>query len=483
MKLTGSNTTEKVKQLENRINECSQVHDQIMGANLFQNLIRSPLIKTEMGKDILQKEFTEYMTETIGPDEFKSTDEMAAAIMKVLNLPEVVTIYVGDNNSVQSGGKVREGKTLSQSGIKRVNQILISDLTEVQKKRAAAFVKAYKQEKISVEVKADRRKVESTLDWLDITKKDTSPFALTETEARALSEDDLEKKRKQIIELICSYAPKLREVAEEVILTKKANIFFGKNIAKEITGLIGEILGLFYIRTIFQENNVSQLSADWIGGLFDTTKPHADLILTEVGKNVGYGIQVKNTASDIEDGILSDITFASAQADTFFSYLKADDLTQADMDAVSRTYSMYSFNQEYHYDSKNKKYYAEDNEAFHGTRLEIEKLKRQMDYVMSIFAADLMYITTEEQFKDITSKGNIMYFLGGNNVKMASEIMLEIIRKIQSQQSTGFKISARYNNSPSNIIEYFNLKHNDRPKARTAAIGELILTSSYSFSL
>ena len=84
-------------------------------------------------------------------------------------------------------------------------------------------------------------------------------------------------------------------IVDHVLQQEPHAFFVGKNV-NEITGILGEIQGLFYISTFLRSKN-SNANLIWKGGKISgnsSHKPHQDLLLDEK-----FGIQVKNTTKDI----------------------------------------------------------------------------------------------------------------------------------------------------------------------------------------
>ena len=131
-------------------------------------------------------------------------------------------------------------------------------------------------------------------------------------------------------------------------------------------------------------------------------------------------------------------------------------------------------------------YKKSDNTAFKPTRDNIVFLAKEADRIMALFAGALMYMAVGEEFSNIET-GNSVYILGGATLRLASEILSSLFAKLENyEKDIGFRISAYFDKGASqvgNIVDYFNSNKSSRGKSVTEALGNLFLSSSYTFEI
>ena len=179
---------------------------------------------------------------------------------------------------------------------------------------------------------------------------------------------------------------------------------------------------------------------------------------------------------------MEDISFMNRAAWSFDSVVKR--IGAADYQDILSIYEMEAFNIEYLIEGGI--YKKGDNDSFKPTRDNIVFLAREADRIMALFAGALMYMAVGEEFTDIET-GNSVYILGGATLKLASEILVSLFKKLENyEKDIGFKISAHFEKGASqvgNIVDYFNSNKASRGNSVSKALGNLFLTSSFTFDL
>ena len=307
--------------------------------------------------------------------------------------------------------------------------------------------------------------------WLGITEN------LTQTEAKLLSMEEVDEINRQIKDLILSKVSDQYLVGQIIsyVLTQDPYAFFvGKNI-NDITGILGEIQGIYYLAKFLGDDFSTAL--EWRGGLHigqDGKKPHQDILL---GK---FGIQVKNTSK--EDIFGSDIEFANAGIETILNKIN---ISSEAKDLFYNYYATLSFNVEYHRDREKvagAQYIAgirmTDKGADHFVQLhsQLEGYDNDINQLLSLFAAALMYIDVYDE--SVNFDANVLYLLGGAAFQTASNILSTILRELEAQERS-FNIRASLKKDK-NIIAALN----DGARGKNYSnfvLNDIVLTSSFRF--
>lgn len=254
-----------------------------------------------------------------------------------------------------------------------------------------------------------------------------------------------------------------------------------------LTGILGEIQSLYFIRRIIRDKKKSKdVFAHWVGGLGN---PHADLILQDGAKY--FGIQVKNTT---KEEAVHNINFQSFKTEALktsdgksisFSFNKEESEIIAKnknyFDAVASLLGMEMFNIEY-ITKKNVDetiYEPGENEIFHPVRLQIEEAANAARIAVNSFIVGMMYM----QFSAATdiesaSNANTLYIIGGKLAISSATILSEEIEKIKEKLSTlrSSLTSKKIDKIPkiTTIADFFNSQshHNQM---------QVVLNTSYTF--
>ena len=246
--------------------------------------------------------------------------------------------------------------------------------------------------------------------------------------------------------------PNLLEKCIDEITNKqyggKLKAFFVGNNVKQMTGILGEIQALYYIKSIIKTNNV-KAGVAWIGG---KQNPHADLLLAAGGKN--YGIQVKNTtldvakleinfesfnskiASNMTDGML-DMNFLIDESTNYTAAIKNNPTL---FEAATQFLGMEMFNIPYVWNSSKQSNQAEEksiNEVppFYMTRKIILTEADRARQALTVFMTGMMYMQLDES----VTKNNIsnsLYIIGGTLAITSATILADVIKSLEKGLNT-----------------------------------------------
>lgn len=284
----------------------------------------------------------------------------------------------------------------------------------------------------------------------------------------------------------------LRESIEEIINASGGYVFFIGDSIKDMTGILGEIQGLYYIKSLIKNNNKSDEAAvRWVGGL---KNPHADLVLTNLLTGNKYGIQIKNTS---REGARQDVMFESFKSSivthntntkTFdFSWLKEESsknwsttLQQNPeiFNAATQFLAMEQFNIPYQY-VDGKAYEVTSVPTFELTRRIIEEEAERSRKVLASFLCGMMYMQLEPTINK--DEASTLYLIGGTLAITSASILMDIInsleKNIRNFNFTLEAVGAHKGTIPiGTIVEFLNAgehNHEDRTK--------FVLQSSYTF--
>lgn len=248
---------------------------------------------------------------------------------------------------------------------------------------------------------------------------------LTKKIGEKLDPDEVNKINKAVTEQIIQMAPQcgLKPLINYMLRQDPYCFFCGKNIQK-ITGVLGELQGLFILRALITGKNTGSVpkGVKWTANTKDIKGKdlHSDIL---IGK---MGVQSKSTKKDIKTTGLEDVSFTTLTFNHFIERISenGDYLSQTIIDAIQNLYGIDTFNIEVHPD-------------FHGTRLKIEEMVESLDPLFSAYAQTLMYMNG----KDIkVGDGNGIYLIAGTTLIAASTILKDIHQKLKEKTKTGLKV-------------------------------------------
>ena len=468
-----------IQEVNQRIKQYKADYPQIKnlsGPSLYKEFLKSIERSQAYLEDQKQREFVDFFSR-IEIEGLDPTEDFAKWFQTILN-------------SVDIGVKGGIHKTAAYKAEKEIKDVLLKKLTRQQQARVKKFMEggAIKQSskyKITVLQEDEAVKVTfDTQDWASLTDAQKASQIQEQLQKGILTQEWVDAAIENIYNLIISKGPSgnihFISAVREVVFDQdtKTKVFYGKNMMNGITGLLGEIQGLFFVKSLLGDAVNTVDSVEWVGG---KGNPHEDLILSSLGKMVG--IQVKNSYKDVEKiGKLEDVSFMNRAAWNFDMVKKR--LGAVDYQDILSIYEMDAFNIEYIVEDG--VYKKGDNATFKPTRDNIVFLAREADRIMALFAGALMYMAVGEEFSNIET-GNSVYILGGATLKLASEILSSLFTKLENyEKDISFRISAYFDKGASqvgNIVDYFNSNKSSRGRSVTEALGNLFLSSSYTFEI
>lgn len=288
-----------------------------------------------------------------------------------------------------------------------------------------------------------------------------------------------------------SNKPLMEQCIREMVAQKDTLFFVGAT-AKGITGILGEIQGLYFIRSILNDNHIADNAASWIGGI---KNPHADLILKNVAQEY-FGIQVKNTSreeaiqevdfekfktrmnKEMSGGNMSFDWFKETSQD-FGKTLRQDPVL---FDAVTGLLGMEQFNVPYLW-ANDKAYEVGmgENLAFAPVRQSIIDAASHAREAALSFVAGMMYMQLEPASTG-SGDSNSLYLIGGTLAITSASILRDIINQLKDH-ILSFKIElSRVINekakkkSIGTIVEFLNAGSGNHLNTT-----QYVLQSSYTF--
>lgn len=282
----------------------------------------------------------------------------------------------------------------------------------------------------------------------------------------------------------------LKNCIEEILILNPYAFFVG-NTAKDMTGILGEIQGLYYIKSLIKNSrSINWSEVEWVGGI---NNPHADLVLTNLLTGNRYGIQVKNTTIPgakqevFFENFSSDIVNHNAETGTFdFNWLKEQSNKWSDtiqqnpilFNAATQFLAMEQFNIPYRY-LAGKAFRVSSNSEFELTRRIIENEAEKSRKALISFVTGMLCMQLAPSLKN--EEASILYLVGGSLAITSASILTEIIdsieKNIRNFEFTIASVDAHKNTEAiGTIVEFFNAgKHNHEDRTK------YMLQSSYTF--
>lgn len=272
------------------------------------------------------------------------------------------------------------------------------------------------------------------------------------------------------------------------------DLFAGQNAPKKLTGLLGEIQGLYYIRSIIKNKNINDASVKWMATEAVSGKqPHTDLLLkTALGD---FGIQVKNTTMSAAKQEINFQSFKSEilkltdtgatfeMPNVFSNYIDLGKDSEM-FEAISTLIMMESFNVPYIWKDK-RAHNAEIEQVpvFEPTRREIENAARLAEKAFNMYAASLMYMQLSSEVNLDAGGSNSLYLIGGSLAITSASILIDIINNLEKEiQSFRLSVNIHQRENASSkfkgdqtIVDFLN--------STESHIGNMYisLSSSYTF--
>lgn len=467
---------ENLEQVNQRLQQYKKDYPKIQnlsGPSLYWEFLNTIEAEQSYIEDQKQKEFVDFFSQ-IEVEGLAPEEDLVKWFHTILN-----SVSIGSVHSTKGYEQATE-----------LQQIILKRLTAQQKRRVAEFMsgkrKEFKKGGPSITVKQTSQSVAtsfSTTNWATLTQNQKSSEIEEQLKTGRLTQKQLDNIIKQLYSIIVAKGPSnnyyFRSAVGEVLFEKnsKTKIFYAGNMMNGITGLLGEIQALFFMKSLLNDAGDTQSQISWVGGI---NNPHEDLILSALGEQIG--IQVKNSYKNLESlGQMADVSFMSKAAVKFSEVEKA---MGADYNDIRAIYEMDAFNIEYI--KEGSVYKPGPNDAFSNSRDNIEFLSHEADRIMTLFAGAMMYMAVGEEFSEVPL-GNSVYILGGATMRFASEILLSIFSKLEHyEKDFGFKITAYFNKGKSGvgtIADYFNTVGRKHGGSVSKSLGQLFLQSSYTFEI
>lgn len=324
-------------------------------------------------------------------------------------------------------------------------------------------------------IEANKNSINYEFTWFDVTEQ------LTQTEAQSLDRNEVGEINKKIKELIISKVSSedvqlISKIIDYILEKKNYYAFFVGRNENDITGLLGEIQGIYYLSKFL--GNFNEGLIQWRGGTYTgdkSTKPHQDILLN------GLGIQVKNTTREIFDSF-GEVGFTEASIPTILERINISSYAK---DVFENFYGTVNFNIEYHYDGRRKegtrylpglRMSDKNAKKFENERQNLLKYQQDIDNLLSLFGATLMYLDVYEDSQKLDA--NVLFLLGGVAFQTASQILSELLKDIKRKEKR-FRITASYKQDK-NIITALNSSTRD-PNYSQEVLKDIKLTSAYLF--
>lgn len=480
---------EAKKRLENQIKTLKRKEEQIFKLLKVKNLEELNQRLEQYRNAVLNLSGADLNNSFLAVLRWKSEKEFRAfeeAVQSVINEEILEGKPIVDWGIQTAQKKVLETISQGWEGVKGVRFSSTSGMTKTtfnpaaftreqterwKKLLATRYKENSKAHEYNITITSTSASIKNEFTWLGITEN------LTQTEAKLLSMEEINEINRKIKDLILSKVSDQYLIGQIItyILTQDPYAFFvGKNI-NDITGILGEIQGIYYLAKFLGDDFSTALK--WRGGLHigqDGKKPHQDILL---GK---FGIQVKNTSK--EDLFGSDISFANAGIETILNKLN---ISSEAKDLFYNYYATLSFNVEYHRDRRKNvgaQYVSgirmTDKGADHFVQLhsQLEKYENDINQLLSLFASTLMYIDIYN--RNYNMDANVLYLLGGTAFQTASNILSTILKELELQERS-FNIRANFKKDK-NIITALN----DGARGKNYSdfvLNDIVLTSSFRF--
>lgn len=384
----------------------------------------------------------------------------------------------------QNGGKrnikINSDKIVTHTAKNGNKYISLKGLTKAQKNAFRLLKEAAKEKGIVLKNQSiissetiNDNETEIGVNWGELTK------GLKASEAKMqVSPEELAQVNNKISNEIIKTGktPEDQQILSRVvnhILQRNSLAFYVGANEKDITGLLGEINGMFFIQKLFPKKDVIGSSLQWVGGVATNgSKPHRDIIFENIG------IQVKNTVAHIDKYFSS--YFESASIETVLNSLS---LAPETREEIMRYYGTLAFNIPYH---------LKGDKAVHGNNMSdprvpsylsrresLTNLQSLMNMALATFANSLMYITAIEKTEDYAEDTNDIYFVAGKSFILVSQILKDIRDWIYEHQNPK-SIHISYSGD-SNIISKYN--DGTRHMGITEVSTNVKLSSSYTFKI
>lgn len=435
-----------------------------------------------------------YLDKTLSDAIADPTERLVTGVVQILKGTIGNTIYTVDENN----NRVRSKSTGQFAGYKFDK--IFANLSRTTQNKLNIYFKEHELELNDFQEQQTDLSTEMT--WLieNVSVESflkMSPTArekvLTRYEKYGLK-DVINEKFKESILAECPDADQgtLADSIDHVLQSKDVAFFIGGQ-STLLTGILGEIQGLYYINTIIRKRNLIQSSAKWVGGI---NNPHADILLqSALGQ---FGIQIKNSSWDRAENELYQIEFQGLETSKSGRAAQADEyktqLTNPASQAISQlgissevfenlfnALAAYTFNIPYEW-REGEARPVNVNIQFDELRKKIEEYEYKANQIMSLYSAALMYMQTSQYNSDASA--NTFYLIAGATIYSSATILANIIRQLKAEVHD-FKATVttrgKLGSTQYTIVDILNHNRDNMSLFQKAETMHVAFRSSYNF--
>lgn len=469
-RLLGCNSKQE---MEDKIKGYQEAYFPLTGQNLYQACIAHYDISFDKEQLELQKQI-DALTEDIIQEN--------GGVLAESSKEEINKLLIENLNTSTSHFSSTKGYSAGRA----------PDITKITKQQKKAFEDLLKNPKYSylkgkATVSMNKDSLDFGYSWYENTQ------GLTKEQARERfrsGSPELQNINNNILQRIGEYCGKdaelIKNIIREKILSRDEYAFFVGQNSKDITGILGEIQGIYYLSKLLSSSgNTANIS--WQGGIQGAglekgQKPHVDILLKDIG------IQVKNTTRELVDNF--QVNFASASINTMLSKIPSSSLSNSSKNLIINYYGTKMFNVPWVrgaggvFEEKE----APENSEFRSFKSQLEACNSDIESLLELFGAIFMYLDVSEGF-DKTSDLNNLYILGASTIVVASEILQDMLVQLNNGEKS-FSISGEPNRSL-NIVDVLNssedvtnlLRSTKQKTVSDTIISNIVLTSSFNFKI
>lgn len=442
----------------------------------------------------MEKEFTAILDEKNGieNDAFQRAIDAAIRTEGLSNIP-VDEFHPAIMNLLKDNLRTFNAEVGISKGTR---EVFGTKITKYQKKRWEELLLTkgrfkYKNGTIPKEIQryiqikegfSDNTSGSITISWKTETK------GMTPTEAKefkAEHPDDFaeinQKMKKFIVKRAGGDSTILSQVIDYVLQEDPYAFFVGANV-QGVTGILGEIQGLYYLCRLLGGTHVLNNRLKFLANSLNekSKKSHRDILVD------GFGIQVKNSAEEIKSKI--DVSFVSQNLSTFLDQLN---ISPDSKEVLENYFGTKAFNIEYHVEQngaikeykpglQNKQGYIPKNGyIFQKDRERLLNMSNDVDLLLSVFAATLLYLDAFDASLGVDK--NTLFLIGGASFQSAAAILTDIKEKIDND-APGIHISS-HQTTGKNIIDALNSGQSRNQNYSQEILKHINLTSSYKFTI
>ena len=387
--------------------------------------------------------------------------------------------------------KIAQGELTHITGKKGKNgKVTTIEVDNTLQNKAQQLIQANIQ---SQKVTSASMETTFVVDWSKLIKEATIDNSGRASELKyAKDSEELKDINQQITDMIVSdlgINSKFQDYARKKITdmwNQDSTMFFIGNATTKLTGVLGEINAMIALSHLLGDKFNNKI-LHWVGSNMSGGKqPSIDIALTDIG-SFSYGIQVKNTAMDLQTDLSHYIGFADKSID---SILESLDIPSGG-EAIKNVYISDVFNVPYKREGRRYVQVGYDTSFVHTDPAAIkfhlytiidkmiDDIVNKINLYFTRFASDFLYIGFENEGKgfesalaaldaEVSLAGNFVYIVG-QNVFFASELLqelqeqLEVLQELQKlNEQTSFKLEAYFGdlkedqNSSFNIVNKLN---------------------------